>query len=275
MNVPEQLRRTCRAGAAALDPAARPAVLDFVRSQQRADGGFAERDGSTSDVYYTLFGAGCLDALGGLGAKRRLRAFVLTVLSEDREFDFIHTAALAQLAAGIGKRNEAERLAARLESWRASDGGWHGRPDSETGSAYAAFAALQACQACGLDVPNPDGAVRSIEALRRDGGFVNEPGTAQSQVNATAAAVCALLALGGSAQTAAGLRPDGGGLLSMATTLFAMKAAAQDMSAVRPECLTFIEACWRENGGFGAMPHGADADVEYTFYALLALGALQ
>jgi prenyltransferase beta subunit len=36
----------------------------------------------------------------------------------------------------------------------------------------------------------------------------------------------------------------------------------------------FVEGCWREGGGFGASPEVDEADVEYTFHALLATGSL-
>ncbi|MBT7298332.1 MAG: hypothetical protein HN849_02405, partial [Victivallales bacterium] len=45
------------------------------------------------------------------------------------------------------------------------------------------------------------------------------------------------------------------------------------LSIDKTKTAAFVESCWDESGGFGAIPD-TTPDCEYTFYALLALGAL-
>jgi hypothetical protein len=64
-------------------------------------------------------------------------------------------------------------------------------------------------------------------------------------------------------------------LLSTATALYA-ESLCVPLTEKPPflSTTTFIEGLWHNDGGFRS--HAADpvSDVEYTFYALLALGAL-
>lgn len=66
-------------------------------------------------------------------------------------------------------------------------------------------------------------------------------------------------------------------LLSTATGLLALRAARP---TARPtdvqRHVEFVTACWRDTGLFASAPDDPDerGDVEYAFYALLALGAL-
>jgi hypothetical protein len=62
-------------------------------------------------------------------------------------------------------------------------------------------------------------------------------------------------------------------LLSTAVALYALKFAGYDMRMIRPACLDYIDSLYHE-GGFAANAVDPDTDIEYTFYGLLALGAL-
>jgi hypothetical protein len=64
-----------------------------------------------------------------------------------------------------------------------------------------------------------------------------------------------------------------GDLLSTAVALYALKFVNADLRPVKPDCLNFIDALYLD-GGFCATAIDTDPDVEYTFYGLLALGAL-
>jgi hypothetical protein len=62
-------------------------------------------------------------------------------------------------------------------------------------------------------------------------------------------------------------------MLSTAVALFALNYAGCDLRLLKPICLDFIE----QNFSYGAFLSGdgdPTADVEYTFYGLLALGVL-
>jgi hypothetical protein len=64
-----------------------------------------------------------------------------------------------------------------------------------------------------------------------------------------------------------------GDLLSTGVALYAMRFINSDLRRIRPDCLNFIDSLYSE-GGFCATAFDTDPDVEYTFYGLLALGAL-
>jgi prenyltransferase beta subunit len=130
-----------------------------------------------------------------------------------------------------------------------------------------------------------------LESLRSaDGAFSNESGLPHGSTTATAAVVTLFRAVqapvppaivpwlfarcqprGGFVATPATPIPD---LLSTAVALHALAALGVSLAAIREPCLDFIDSLWDNAGGFHG--HWADdaLDVEYTFYALLALGHL-
>ncbi len=63
-------------------------------------------------------------------------------------------------------------------------------------------------------------------------------------------------------------------LLSTGTALFALRWAGADLGACREGALDFLDALWDRRGAFRGHLADDDVDCEYTFYALLALGAL-
>ena len=62
-------------------------------------------------------------------------------------------------------------------------------------------------------------------------------------------------------------------MLSTAVALFALNFAGSDLRLLKPGCLNFIESNFTE-GAFLSGDGDQTADVEYTFYGLLALGVL-
>jgi hypothetical protein len=62
-------------------------------------------------------------------------------------------------------------------------------------------------------------------------------------------------------------------LLSTAAALFTLRSMDCDLRLIRPACLEFLN-CLYHGGGFSAVCIDTETDVEYTFYGLLALGAL-
>ena len=123
-----------------------------------------------------------------------------------------------------------------------------------------------------------------------DGAYSNEPGLPLGSTTATAAAVAVLTEFGAPVPKEvapwllARCQPRGGfcatpqtplpDLLSTAVALHALAALGTPLVAIQEPCLNFIDTLWDNAGGFHG--HWADdaLDVEYTFYALLALGHL-
>ena len=62
-------------------------------------------------------------------------------------------------------------------------------------------------------------------------------------------------------------------LLSTAVALYSLRFIDAEVANIKPDCLNFVDNLYL-NGGFCATEMDFDIDVEYTFYGLLALGAL-
>jgi hypothetical protein len=63
-------------------------------------------------------------------------------------------------------------------------------------------------------------------------------------------------------------------MLSTAVALFALRESSFDLRIIAPDCLGFIEKNYF-SGAFLAGNGDPTADLEYTFYGLLALGSLK
>lgn len=267
-------------------------IVRFVRGRMQPDGGFCGRAGG-SDLYYTVFGGGCLLALGEwanpVPVIRYLNAF-----GEGAALDFVHMASLIRCRAALPGAflfRDKAALLARLEACRASDGGFNpAGPGLAEGTVYGGFLAFLAYDESGVTLPRPDALLASLEARRAcDGGYANAPDVLAGTTPASAAGVLLRRRLAGSGDPRAEAAllacecPAGGfrastqapvpDLLSTATALYALRGS--EAKPARPGShFDFVESLWNGNGGFQG--HAADLapDCEYTFYALLALGCL-
>ena len=208
--------------------------------------------------------------------------------------DFVSLCSLARCRALLGGTEEAvfREILRNIEYYRAADGGYHPSPGSPHGTAAAAFLAVGAYGDLRRSPPDP---ARIADALAHlatpEGAWVNERPAQTASTHSTAAAMAALAALGfpvrhrtaarwllAQAHPAGGFRasplaplPD---LLSTAVALHAVRSAGLSVAPVREPCLDFIDSLWSNAGGFHGHWHDDIADVEYTFYGLLALGHL-
>lgn len=268
-------------------------VAAFLRSQMSANGGFVDREGKP-DLYYTVFGMEGLIALRqDLPVERMTRW--LASFGDGEGLDFVHLCCLARCWRGVDAAQfpPASRaaLAARIERYRAPDGGYHQSPGKATGSAYGALLAGSAYEDLEISVPNPEMLALSMLGLQTsDGAFSNERGQPVGSTTATAAASAFYRHAG--IAVPAELRqwllrqclPDGGflafpaapmpDLLSTAVALHALSGMQADIGGIREACLDFVDSLWSAVGGFHG--HWADdtLDCEYTYYGLLALGHL-
>lgn len=269
-------------------------VAAYVGAQQRADGGFRGRS-EAGDVYYTVFGLACLAALARPVSAPALPAWLET-FGDGAALDFVHRASAircwgALAAVGVpGAAARSQAMLRGLEDCRAADGGYHHQvPHAPQGSVYGGFLAFLAHAENGLDLPRFGELLTSIEGLRTgDGGYANTPDLPVATTTATAAAVLLRHWLDGTVDDAAvaALRacecPQGGfyamarapgpDLLATATALHALRAVGAPLIHAGAH-LAFIETLWDDNGGFRGHQDDPVTDCEYTFYALLALGA--
>ena len=270
----------------------RDSVAAFLRSAQHPDGGFSDRAGN-SDLYYTVFG---LEALLAVGEQPPEEATAyLSAFGDGDTLDFVHLTCLARAWGSATKEGApvaiAERIRARLETFRSADGGFAATPAAEAGTAYACFLALLALEDVRATDIDRSGLLRCLESMRAaDGGYANHAEAAEGSTPATAAAVMALRHLDVQPDEGVGkwllarCHEEGGffaapraplpDLLSTATALHALSAMHIDFSAVREPCLDYLDTLWTSAGGFYGSWADQELDCEYTYYGLLALGHL-
>ena len=288
--------------AASLAPSLLPepaATTAFLKSRWTEAGGFRGRH-VEADLYYTVFGLAGLAGLGADFEAARVGRFLAGFAP--LKLDLVHLSSLVRCqgilrelggdgAAQVQPRMDVRKVLARLGQFRARDGGYSLLPDMPVSTPYACFLAIGLCQDVQCEFAQARQMPSCLESGRAgDGGYANLPGQPAGSTPATAAAMQVLDALGlaappeiagwllarcddagGFAASPAAPVPD---LLSTAVALHALSGAGFSLGGLRDRCLAFVLGLGQADGGFRA--HRADdvADCEYTFYALLALGAL-
>ncbi len=269
-------------------------VRAFFAGQIAEEGGGRDRAGRP-DLYYTIFALAGLQAMQAELPAERVAPW-LRGWGDGAGLDFVHLGALARCWAALGLDQMPAPLGAavlaRIEAFRARDGGYDGEVGAASGNAYGCFVALGAYQDFRAAQPEPLRMIQCLKFLETpDGAWANARGLRTGSTNATAAAVTLLHQFGLPMHDAAGdwllaqAHPEGGframpaaplpDLLSTATTLHALACLERPVPALlRERCLDFIDTLWSADGGFHG--HWADdhLDAEYTFYGLLALGHL-
>lgn len=303
-NYLEDLTLRLAVGLAGLPAAWRTRQADYLRAAQRADGGFAGRQGE-SDLYYTSFGLRGLAVLGMLegGIAERSAAFLRRRLrGQESVVDFfalLYSGFLLEAAAGIdlwdaADRNWRDAVASLLETLRRPDGGYAKGLDGAASSTYHTFLVLVCRQLLGCPPPQPETIGAFLRSQRRpEGGFREIRASPRAGTNPTAAAVAALQMLGlldeptrlATIDFLVDMQTEEGGLrantripiadlLSTFTglvTLDRLGAATElDLPAVR----RYVQSLALPEGGFRAAEWDTAHDVEYTFYGLGTLGLL-
>jgi prenyltransferase beta subunit len=266
-------------------------VGEYVRAHLAPEGGFCDRSGR-ADLYYTVFGLELLQALDAPLPARTLHYLSGFGLGEN--LDLVHLSCLIRARAGAGiplSPADADGLVARLESYRAADGGYDPTPAAPTASAYGCFLVAAAYEDLGREAPESEDLVRCLLQLRStDGGYGNFPHQAAGLTPTTAAVVTLLRSMGrdvpaGVVDWLLAIRhPDSGfyavpgapipDLLSTATALHALSQLGVSLDSLREPCLDFVRSLWNGEGAFAGSWADPTPDCEYTYYGLLALGHL-
>ena len=267
-------------------------VSDFFREHLNEDGGAKDRAGD-SDLYYTVFGLEGLLAFQEEIPSESVAAFLRSFGAGD-QLDLIHLGCLARCWAatpGVAPSDEqAAGILANIERYRAQDGSFGGELAAEVGTVYHAFIAHAAYEDLSRHCPGAERLGECVAELRtEDGAYANMTGFPVGSTPVTAAAVTLLRRLDMPVPAEAGTwllaqaHREGGfvaapelpmpDLLSTATALHALSGMQVDFSPIQDLTLDFIDTLWTGRAFCG---HWADdiVDVEYSFYALLALGHL-
>src|SRR5437763_5195879 len=172
----------------------------YLHAAQNPDGGFSGREGG-SDLYYTAFGLRGLAVLDGLtpAVSERAAAFLRHSLTQQASvvdfFSLLYACLLIQAGGGPDVLADSppdwpDRVAATLEGFRTSDGGFGKVPGAASVSTSHTFLMALCYQLLGRDIPGPAGVARFVASRRRDdGGYVEIAPMRRSGTNPTAAAV--------------------------------------------------------------------------------------
>ncbi len=294
----EQLTLRLAAGLEHVETDWRARQLEYLRAAQRADGGFAGREGQ-SDLYYTSFAVRSLALLGGLegDVASRATAFLQSRLAGQVPIvDFlslIYSAKTLEMVAGLdvfaGQPNTwTTGVAAALEALRREDGGYAKTPEGAASSVYHTFLVVLCQQLIGQPTPQVERLVDFVRARRRDdGGFVEMNVMKRSGTNPTAAAVGLLTIFDavdnetreGVVEFLLDAQDDGGGLransripiadlLSTFTGLLTLADLGAMHEADLEGARRLVNSLQLADGGFHGAAWDTGDDVEYTFYGI-------
>jgi len=258
-------------------------VGDFVSSQINPDGGFRGRDGK-SDLYYTSFGIDCLCSLDCEIPKDIILSYLKNCCTADA-LDLVHFASLVRSLENIESKSSPKILQGRISDSLKRFAKQRPR------SAYDFFFTVALYQDLGFDIPEPEAIAEMILSLESaDRGFVNDLNVYAGSVPATAAALVVLHYLGKDAPARTidwlfdRVSSSGGftavpnapvaDLLSTATAVFALKTIGVPLDSITESTLDFVDMLWDTRGGFHGNIYDQALDCEYTFYGLLAIGAV-
>ena len=276
----------------------------YLLAAQRADGGFAGRQGE-SDLYYTGFALRSLAMLGelyGETAERAARFLRGRMQGRESIVDFlslIYGGKLLESAAGVDIFEQADpnwqsAIAAALEALRREDGGYAKGSEGAASSGYHSFLVLLCLELIGRAPPAPERLVQFVQSqAAEEGGFREIRASKRAGTNPTAAAVGILRIL--NALTADNrestidflveMQTDEGGLrantripIADLLSTFTGLTTLQDLDAAAEIDLTearrFVRSLTREDGGFHAAAWDDAHDVEYSFYGLGCIGLM-
>ncbi len=277
-----------------LDEQGREEVLNFLIRQQNPDGGFRDR-GGRSDLYYSLFGGLMLGAWGvGHGVRRaetegaqletrnpkhateailKLKKFIVGQRNSEVP-GFIEKCCLVLLQKELktGRNSQLKAMISLGKSF------WKGRHSINI--SYRSFVLFLT-----LDAVLPFRRILKIGAKRM---LVRTTIDQHSPCSEVAAKVFLKKMMNMESSEDQELLKsfacESGGfrafahlnhadMLSTAVALFALNYADCDLRLLKPVCLDFIGQNFTD-GAFLSGDGDPTADVEYTFYGLLALGVL-
>jgi geranylgeranyl transferase type-2 subunit beta len=272
---------------------------DYLARHQNADGGFSGREGD-SDLYYTGFalrGLAILDALTPQISARAgdyLRSRMAGQAAVVDFYSFLYACMLVQAGGGPdvlanSPADWPERVAATLETFRTSDGGYGKTSGAVSGSTYHTFLVGLCYQLLGRSYPSPEDTVRFIRSRQReDSGFVELAAMRRSGTNPTAAAIGVLQMIAGPTgvpnpdsvvaflsqmrSTEGGFRANARAPLADLLSTFTGAWSLDQLGA--PSCIhtdevrRYVQALELPGGGFRGGLWDETTDVEYTFYGL-------
>jgi prenyltransferase beta subunit len=252
-----------------LDAPAIESLRNYIENSQAPGGGFIDKAGKP-DLYYTLFGYFMVDALEMKEILPSISAFVEKEIRGNK-LTGVHLHCAAILSARLGYHE----LIMQFLWDKIQD---NLKAQLEKQPAYNAFLNLLTCYYLqdyrGLyKIRKQMKAFESKTALPcsvLSALLVLQKSFKKPVKDLIEEVLSFRLEYGGFKATKVAPIPD---LLSTAVALYALNFAGYDLSTIKPQSFEFIDSLYVD-GGFGGNVFDSDPDIEYTFYGLLALGAL-
>ena len=288
------LFRALQGGAGRLSAEERRGTRDFLLQRRTTQGGYRGR-APDADLYYTAFALESLSALGAVAeAEAQSTARFVAERGAGDELDLIHLCCLgrarAQIRRPAGDADHNRAILANALSFECTGGGFDLHRPPEAPTAYGAFLVRLLCESLGQTTPASVTSPEVWERLRTpDGGLANAAGLTEGTAPAAAAALLVRPSGTATMSTAAQWlvdrqRTDGsfpaspyapiGDLLSTATALFGLSRLSA-APPCRPDTVdAYVASLRTPEGGYRGHILDDQSDVEYTFYALLALGSV-
>lgn len=284
-----KLFNTLQKGKEQLSTEALRKISYFVESQCAEEGSFKDKSGK-ADLYYTLFGWMLSYILGIKTDQKKMDIYLSRQDIENQ--DLIHYAAYVRCKM-IKQLMKAGKVGLLLQSLFSAKvkilNDFKELPHNDSQSPYTQFIWLSLSEDAGHRIKEKKEMVDSLADYHLSGGgYMNTRDGLTATTNATVAALIIKGQLatykenkdvhylrdrqdtsGGFSAAEASPVPD---LLSTATSLFMLSCYN-----IKPKypARDFIEAHWLDSGGFSATLLDDGSDVEYTFYGLLSLGAIE
>jgi hypothetical protein len=271
----KSIERVLLKSTAIIDSGTLSEIKNRITNSITKDGAFPDRGGK-SDIYYTLFGCFVAEALSMNEILPSLKSYVKKAVTAESTSGINLFCGAILYSKLYGLNGITERLT------------------KEVKAEVEAKAKVEERQAKNLGYDNFMGLLalyylqdyRSILKLKKRMKSLG----GQSDIPCSIAAAEAVIntIMGKSIKNSEGklksfYRHNGGfvalqnapitDLLSTAVALYGLQFISSDLKDIKPDCLTFVDGLYL-NGGFRATEMDFDIDIEYTFYGLLALGAL-
>jgi hypothetical protein len=266
----DSIGNVLKRGVALIDDVTRRECRAWLFSQQTLEGGFPDRGGKC-DLYYTLFGFFLAEAFDMEIVLNRLKTYVKTIVRQ-RNHEGTDLFCLAILHASLFPGDpETGRFVKKIRNLTGKSA------TQENG--YQRFLVILSL----MYLRDFASVLRELKSVGKGVTGIGKPcpvvaaqgildfiksGLAQADAEPI---MTYYRENGGFAAFSDTPGPD---LLSTSVALFALQLKGYDLRFIRPDCMTFINGLYYQ-GGFRAALQDTEVDVEYTFYGLLALGAIK
>jgi hypothetical protein len=244
-------------------------IKAFTKQQQTDMGGFADRAGKC-DLYYSLFGYFIAEALDMQEVIPSLKNYVKNVVQScDLQGVHLHTAAI--LYAKLFDTQtfpKVLRLKVHRDLLHSEN-----KHDAYSGfmsmltfyylkDYYGLYKVQRRLKSIGTHTKTPCSVTAALMVLQECFG---------KPVQSLEKQLHSFLLKDGCFKAITGA--PSGDLLSTGVALYALHFADSDIRIIAPDCLGYVDSLF-SGGGFCATVYDVQPDVEYTFYGLMALGAL-